>query len=85
MAGSTTTGTKILVFFDTHNFELRNTDGTRPLRHPAPKADVLLHCGSLTIAGGTPSFKKALKILGSIHAELRLVIACNHDLELDDR
>lgn len=32
---------------------------------------------------GVSFFKRALKILGSTDAELRLVIAGNHDLELD--
>ena len=50
---------------------------------PTPKADVLLHCGDLTQVGGVSSFKKALKMLGSMEADLKLVIAGNHDLELD--
>ena len=48
-----------------------------------PQADVLLHCGDLTNVGGLSSFKKALQMLGCIDAELKLVIAGNHDLELD--
>ena len=75
--------TKFLVISDTHNFEF-NDDEERPLRLPTPKADVLLHCGDLTHCGGASSYVKLLKMLGSIDAELKLVIAGNHDLDLDE-
>lgn len=82
--------TKFLVLSDTHNFEFIDTKDTKdtrevsqPLQLPTPQVDVLLHCGDLTQVGGITSFKKALKMLGSIDAELKLVIAGNHDLELD--
>ena len=82
MALQSTIATKLLVISDTHNFEF---DGSapHPLQLPTPKVDVLLHCGDLTHCGGVSSFKKALKMLGSIDAELKLVIPGNHDLELD--
>lgn len=48
-----------------------------------PKVDVVLHCGDLTNCGGIASYKKALKMLHAVNAELKLVIAGNHDLELD--
>ena len=77
--------TKLLVISDTHNLRLDEItdEASRLLQLPTPKADVLLHCGDLTQVGGVSSFKKALKMLGSIEAELKLVIAGNHDLELD--
>ncbi|CAD6588150.1 MAG: hypothetical protein ASARMPRED_003410 [Alectoria sarmentosa] len=84
MAGRSTIATKFLVISDTHNFEFREFGrGESPLQLPIPKADVLLHCGDLTEVGGVSSFKKALKMLGSISAELKIVIPGNHDLELD--
>ncbi|MCJ1387498.1 hypothetical protein MMC18_000341 [Xylographa bjoerkii] len=84
MAGHSTIATKFLIISDTHNFEFRNTAGdSQPLRLPTPKTDVLLHCGDLTQVGGVSSFKKALKMLGNIDAELKLIIPGNHDLELD--
>ena len=52
--------------------------------NPAPKVDVLLHCGDLTQVGGLPSFKRAIEDIKSVDAELKLVIAGNHDLELDE-
>ena len=82
MAGNSTIATKFLVLSDTHDFEF--TAGTsQPLQLPTPRADVLLHCGDLTQVGGVSSFKRALKMLSSIDAELKLVIPGNHDLELD--
>lgn len=84
MVGHSTIGTKFLIISDTHNFEFSDNAGTsQPLQLPTPKADVLLHCGDLTQVGGVSSFKKALKMLGRIDAELKLVIPGNHDLELD--
>lgn len=56
---------------------------THPFQLPTPKADVLLHCGDLTNVGGLPNFAKALNMLKEIDAELKLIIAGNHDLELD--
>jgi Icc-related predicted phosphoesterase len=55
-----------------------------PSSNPASKVDVLLHCGDLTQVGGLPSFKRAIEDIKSVDAELKLVIAGNHDLELDE-
>ena len=86
MAGESTTATKFLILSDTHDFQFTDTGGTsRPLQLPTPLVDVLLHCGDLTQIGGVSSFKKAVKMLKSIDAELKLVIAGNHDLELDQQ
>jgi len=75
--------TRFLVLSDTHNFEFDDSKHTCPFRRPLPKADVVLHCGDLTQCGGLSAYKKALKMLGEIDAELRLVIAGNHDRSLD--
>lgn len=84
MALQSTITMKFLVISGTHNFEFDSSTATsHPLQLPTPKADVLLHCGDLTHCGGVSSFKKALKMLGSIDAELKLIIPGNHDLELD--
>ncbi|KAL8860469.1 MAG: hypothetical protein Q9178_003128 [Gyalolechia marmorata] len=79
---SPTVVTRFIVMSDTHNFEFNDTS-PQPLTQPTPRADVLLHCGDLTQLGGISDFKKAIKMLGSIDAELKLVIAGNHDMELD--
>ena len=85
MSSSSTTNTiptTFLIISDTHNFAFTDFP-TSPLYQPTPQADVLLHSGDLTSVGGLPSFRKALSMLSSITAELKLVIAGNHDLELD--
>ncbi|KAF2233888.1 hypothetical protein EV356DRAFT_524278 [Viridothelium virens] len=74
--------TRFMVLSDTHNFSFEDYPG-QDFRQGLPKIDVLLHCGDLTQCGGISSFKRALSMLGSIEADLKLVIAGNHDLELD--
>lgn len=76
---SPTTPTRFLIISDTHD------SPNHPFRGPTPKLDVVLHCGDLTQLGSLSEYKRALKILFSIPAELRLVIAGNHDLSLDPR
>lgn len=76
------TPTSFLVLSDTHNFE-RDASQPYPLCQKMPKVDVVLHCGDLTQVGGVGPYKKALKMLGDLDAELKLVIAGNHDLSLD--
>lgn len=48
-----------------------------------PQVDVLLHTGDLTNFGELEALKKSVKMLGTIEAELKLVIAGNHDISLD--
>lgn len=78
--------TRFLVISDTHSASPEqnvNRNGA-PFRPPLPKADVLLHCGDLTMIGLLQEYEKTLDMLGSIDAKLKLVIAGNHDLTLDD-
>jgi predicted phosphodiesterase len=77
--------TRFLIISDTHNLELDNSNDSCHFRQPVPRADVILHCGDLTQVGGLSMYKKALKMLGSLDAELKLVIAGNHDISLDDK
>jgi hypothetical protein len=51
---------------------------------PPPDIDVLIHCGNLTQLGGLSAFHIALENVKSIPAGLRLVIAGNQDLDLDE-
>ena len=71
--------TRLLILSDTH--------GTWPYSatNPAPKADVFIHCGDLTQVGGLASFKRAIADIKTIDASLKLIIAGNHDLELDEQ
>ena len=81
MVGLTSTvPTRFLIISDTHHTE---PDEFHEAFSPLPKVDVLLHCGDFTQCGGISSYKKALRILAGIDAELKLVIPGNHDLELD--
>ncbi|KAF2773020.1 MFS general substrate transporter [Teratosphaeria nubilosa] len=77
------TTVRFLMMSDTHNFEIDTADDTCPLRQPMPKVDVVLHCGDLTQVGGTSAYKKALRLLGHFDADLKIVIADNHDISLD--
>ncbi|KAF5874678.1 putative ser thr protein phosphatase family protein [Botrytis fragariae] len=72
-----------IVLSDTHDYQFRDNASSK-LQLLVPKVDVLLHCGDLTHVGGIPVFKKALKMLRNFDTELKLVIAGNHNLELDE-
>lgn len=69
---------------DTHTqtpFPAPCTD--KAYRHPLPKADVLLHSGDLTRIGRLHEHKIIVDMLKQADAELKLVIAGNHDISLD--
>lgn len=78
--------TRFLIISDTHSaLPAIKHDGYDVIpRHPLPKADVLLHCGDLTTIGHLHEYEKTLDLLGSIAADLKLVIAGNHDISLDE-
>jgi predicted MPP superfamily phosphohydrolase len=81
---SDTVKTRILIISDTHSatiFPPGKADV--PFREPLPKADVLLHCGDLTMIGQLHEYEKTLELLAGIDAPLKLVIAGNHDISLD--
>lgn len=53
---------------------------------PAPKGefDLVIHCGDLTEESKLHEFSNTLDMLRAINSPLKLVIAENHDLTLDD-
>ena len=53
-------------------------------RHPLQSADVAVHCGDLTRLGRTKEFEATFSMIRQLRAPLKLVIAGNHDLMLDD-
>ncbi|RFU74791.1 hypothetical protein TARUN_7470 [Trichoderma arundinaceum] len=53
-------------------------------RFPLPEADVVLHCGDLTKRGRPEEVRKTFSMLRQLSSPLKLVIAGNHDLVLDD-
>lgn len=79
-----TVSTRFMVISDTHNYEFDNKAFAHaPFQHPTPTCDVLLHCGDLTMNGELGKLEGVIKMLGSIDAELKLVIGGNHDRTLD--
>ncbi|TGO08136.1 hypothetical protein BTUL_0224g00090 [Botrytis tulipae] len=67
--------TRVMVISDTHEHRL---DGAN-----MPEVDILLHTGDLTNFGELEALKESVKMMGTIEAELKLVIAGNHDISLD--
>ncbi|KAH8590105.1 ser/Thr protein phosphatase family protein-like protein [Bisporella sp. PMI_857] len=72
---SNTIPTRVMVISDTHEHSL---DGTT-----MPQVDILIHTGDLTNFGELNSLRESVKMMGTIEAELKLVIAGNHDISLD--
>jgi len=70
-----TISTRVMVISDTHEHSF---DGAT-----MPEVDVLIHTGDLTNFGDLDALTKAVKMIGTIQAELKLVIAGNHDVTLD--
>ena len=56
---------------------------TSAYRSPLPRCDVLLHAGDLTECGTAHEFETAFQTLADAPAELKIVIAGNHDVSLD--
>ncbi|THX34819.1 Metallo-dependent phosphatase [Aureobasidium pullulans] len=83
MAEPQTVKTRILIISDTHSTPLQPTTSPNPFRQPLPPADILIHCGDLTMKGLTSEYHKTLDLLASIDAPIKLVIAGNHDRTLD--
>ncbi|EME50213.1 hypothetical protein DOTSEDRAFT_41347 [Dothistroma septosporum NZE10] len=79
--------TRILIISDTHGAPLVHKDGKQapfaPFEKPLPKADVLIHCGDMTMTGGITQYHGTLDMLKEIDALAKFVIAGNHDLSLD--
>ena len=76
--------TRFCMISDTHSqVPLPESDTEHAYRFPLPSADVLLHAGDLTIEGGIKEYKGQLAMLKAADAELKIVIAGNHDLSLD--
>ncbi|KAJ4382579.1 hypothetical protein N0V86_001801 [Didymella sp. IMI 355093] len=50
---------------------------------PIPKVDIFVHCGDLTQYGGLPSFQHAIDTIETVNAELKLIIAGNRNMDID--
>lgn len=76
--------TRIALISDTHAVTLFPAiDRKHCYRAPLPKADVLIHAGDLTNHGSIRQHEVTFKVLAEADAELKLVIAGNHDKTLD--
>lgn len=84
MASQHEVKTRICVISDTHSFSPYPADNvSRAYRLPLPSADVLLHAGDLTMIGYEAEHRETVDMLQAAEAELKIVIAGNHDLTLD--
>jgi Icc-related predicted phosphoesterase len=73
-----------LVISDTHDFDFFSKNPNQPLRNEhGPEADVILHCGDFTENGSPEQLQRAFMALGAMKAELKLVVAGNHEASLD--
>ncbi|KAJ5861046.1 uncharacterized protein N7529_008356 [Penicillium soppii] len=78
--------TRICMISDTHTSppnppqQLNNA-----YRYPLPKANILLHAGDLTKVGYRVEHETMIAMLQDADAELKLVIAGNHDITLDEQ
>lgn len=76
--------TRFCIISDTHTtvpFSPENKNYA--FRSPLAKADVLLHAGDLTGTGHVWEMQKTVSMLKQVDAELKIVIAGNHDITLD--
>ena len=76
---------RFLVISDTHGIPpVLHTQPNSTRRLPFPKADVLLHCGDISNFGNASEYEPVFSALKAADAELKIVIAGNHDLTLDE-
>ncbi|KAF2115612.1 Metallo-dependent phosphatase-like protein [Lophiotrema nucula] len=78
--------TRFLILSDTHTATPSSAanNNVTAFRSPLPRADVLLHCGDLTMIGHLEEYEKTLSFIAEVDAPLKLVIAGNHDISLDE-
>ncbi|KAL8781754.1 MAG: hypothetical protein Q9213_005863 [Squamulea squamosa] len=82
--GTKTIKTRFCIISDTHTAKLwPSSDKSHAYRSPLPSADVLLHAGDITMIGYVSEYKSMIDMLAQADAELKIVIAGNHDVTLD--
>lgn len=78
--------TRICMISDTHTFSpSQPNDMSTPYRQPLPRADILLHAGDLTFVGMEKEHQIMIDIFKAADAEIKIVIAGNHDITLDEK
>ncbi|KAL8801243.1 MAG: hypothetical protein Q9182_004592 [Xanthomendoza sp. 2 TL-2023] len=81
-----TVKTRFCIISDTHTAELwPHSDTNHAYRDPLPSADVLLHAGDITYVGYIHEYETMIELLSQADAELKIVIAGNHDISLDEQ
>ena len=83
MASRSEVTTRILIISDTHSALPASSESGVPFRQPLTEADILLHAGDLTMNGRFDQHARAVELIKSHDAELKIVIPGNHDLTLD--
>ncbi|KAJ5964212.1 uncharacterized protein N7479_004088 [Penicillium vulpinum] len=84
-ANMATIKTRICMISDTHTSTPHPPQKTdHAYRYPLPKANILLHAGDLTKVGYRVEYEAMISMLADADAELKLVIAGNHDITLDE-
>jgi len=77
--------TRLCIISDTHGVVPKPSKASKyAYREPFPPSEVLLHCGDLTKVGYQTEYEGILDFLKSAPAELKLVIAGNHDITLHE-
>lgn len=80
-----TVKTRFCILSDTHTrAPLPENSTTYAYRQPLPAAHVLLHAGDLTMTGRVSEYQQMLSAFREADAELKIVIAGNHDITLDE-
>jgi predicted phosphodiesterase len=68
---ASTVKTRVLIISDTHNAPLSSREDanpTAPFKSPLPSADLLIHCGDLTMTGQLHEYHRTLDMLAEIDA-----------------
>ncbi|KAJ5758060.1 uncharacterized protein N7511_006754 [Penicillium nucicola] len=77
--------TRACLISDTHTLAPNPSQSiNNAYRHPLPSANILIHAGDLTKVGYRQENEIMLEMLKEANAELKLVIAGNHDITLDE-
>ncbi|OQV12042.1 putative Metallophosphoesterase domain-containing protein 1 [Hypsibius exemplaris] len=79
---SRTVKTRLLIVSDTHSHAPKKSK-TSPFPDPIPRCDVFIHAGDMTNLGKKSELEQVVDWIAKIEAELKIVIAGNHDMELD--
>lgn len=71
--------TRLLIQSDTHGLKFDDTFTAQP-----PQVDLVIHCGDLTEESKLFEFEATLDLLRKINAPVKVVIAGNHEITLEE-